>query len=411
MNDKSVPSEKEFWQTMEGMVKDLVKNQMENMMELEREAFLEGRGDDDNKGNGFYQRDLETQFGKVNGLEVPRDRESNFSPALFNPYQRRTGQLESMVIKMYSHGMSTRKIADLLEDMYGDHYSSSTVSRITDLAIEEVNKWKDRPLKRRYSVLFLDAMSLKLRRDTVQTEMAYFVAGINEDGYREILSFQVGGNESATVWGEVLKDIKDRGAREVLLVVTDDLSGIKNTVTEAYPKADYQQCVVHKTRNTRNKVRENHKDDLLRDLKRVYNAPKKSQAKECFTDFKEEWSDLYPKVVDSWEEDLPDLLTFLDYPDEIRSTIYTTNWLERAIKEIRRRTKPQDSLPSPKAAEKVLYLRTKERNDKWGNRRMRGFKKAKPKLQEKFADRYGPKKEEPKEQTESREDNPTASPG
>ena len=411
MNNKSVPSEKEFWQTMEGMVKDLVKDQMESMMELEREAFLEERGDGDNKGNGFYQRDLETQFGKVNGLEVPRDREGNFSPALFNPYQRRTGQLESMVIKMYSHGMSTRKIADLLEDMYGNHYSSSTVSRITDLALEEVEKWKDRPLKRRYSVLFLDAMSLKLRRDTVQTEMAYFVAGINEDGYREILSFQIGGNESATVWGEVLEDIKDRGAREVLLVVTDDLSGIKDTVTEAYPKADYQQCVVHKTRNTRNKVRENHKDDLLRDLKRVYNAPKKSQAKECFTDFKEEWNDLYPKVVDSWEEDLPDLLTFLDYPDEIRSTIYTTNWLERAIKEMRRRTKPQEGLPSPKAAEKVLYLRTKERNDKWGNRRMRGFKKAKPKLQEKFVDRYGPKKEEPKEQTESREDNPIASPG
>jgi len=411
MTDKSIPTEKEFWQTMEGMVKDLVKDQMESMMELERRAFLEEREDDDNKGNGFYQRDLETQFGKVNGLEVPRDRESTFSPALFEPYQRRVGQLESMVIKMYSHGMSTRKIADLLEDMYGDHYSSSTVSRITDLALEEVKKWKNRPLKRRYSVLFLDAMSLKLRRDTVQTEMAYFVAGINEDGYREILSFQVGGNESATVWGEVLEDIKDRGAREVLLVVTDDLSGIKNTVTEAYPKADYQQCVVHKTRNTRNKVRENHKDDLLRDLKRVYNAPKKSQAKECFSDFKEEWDDLYPKVVQSWEEDLPDLLTFLDYPDEIRSTVYTTNWLERAIKEIRRRTKPQDSLPSPKAAEKVLYLRTKERNDNWGNRRMRGFKKAKPKLQEKFADRYGPKKEEPKEQTESREDNPTASPG
>ncbi|MFB6290218.1 MAG: IS256 family transposase, partial [Candidatus Bipolaricaulia bacterium] len=357
MNDKSVPSEKEFWQTLEGMVKDLVKEQMENVMELERQAFLEEEGQD-NKGNGFYQRNLETQFGKVDGLEVPRDREGNFSPALFEPYRRRVGQLESMVIKMYSHGMSTRKIADLLEDMYGDHYSSSTVSRITDLALEEVNKWKDRPLKRRYSVLFLDAMTIDVRRDTVANEVAYFAAGIDEDGYREVLSFQIGGNESATVWGEVLEDIKDRGAREVLLVVTDDLSGIKDTVTEAYPKADYQQCVVHKTRNTRSKIRENHKDDLLRDLKRVYNAPKKSQAKECFSDFKEEWNDLYPKVVESWEEDLPDLLTFLDYPDEIRSTIYTTNWLERAIKEMRRRTKTQDSFPSPQAAEKTLYLRT-----------------------------------------------------
>jgi len=131
MTDKSVPTEKEFWQTMKGMVKDLVKDQMESMMELERRAFLEEREDDDNKGNGFYQRNLETQFGKLNGLEVPRDRESTFSPALFEPYQRRVGQLESMVIKTYSHGMSTRKIADLLEDMYGDHYSSSTVSKFS----------------------------------------------------------------------------------------------------------------------------------------------------------------------------------------------------------------------------------------------------------------------------------------
>ena len=107
-------------------------------MELERQAFLEEGEEGGNKGNGFYQRNLETQFGKVNNLEVPRDREGNFSPALFDPYQRRVGQLESMVIKMYSHGMPTRKIADLLEDMYGDHYSSSTVSRITDLALEEV---------------------------------------------------------------------------------------------------------------------------------------------------------------------------------------------------------------------------------------------------------------------------------
>lgn len=158
-------------------------------MELERQAFLEEGEEVNNKGNGFYQRNLETQFGKVNNLEIPRDRQGNFSPALFNPYQRRVGQLESMVIKMYSHGMSTRKIADLLENMYGDHYSSSTVSRITDLALEEVDKWKKRPLKRRYSVLFLDAMTIDLRRDTVANEVAYFAAGIDEDGYREVLSF------------------------------------------------------------------------------------------------------------------------------------------------------------------------------------------------------------------------------
>ena len=156
-------------------------------------------------------------------------------------------------------------------------------------------------------------------------------------------------------------------------------------------------------------MREKHQTDLLRDLKRVYNAPKKPQAEECFADFKTEWETLYPKVVKSWETDLPDLLTFLDYPDEIRPSIYTTNWLERAIKEMRRRTKTQESLPSPKAAEKVLYLRSEERNDSWKNRRMRGFKKARPKLEEMFSKRYGTKTDE--ESSTLEEDIPIPSPG
>ncbi|MBS3788013.1 transposase [Candidatus Bipolaricaulota bacterium] len=139
-------------------------------------------------------------------------------------------------------------------------------------------------------------------------------------------------------------------------------------------------------------------------------TPRKSLKRRSASDFKEEWNDLYPKVVKKGGKKT--CLTFMECPDEIRFTIYTTNWLERAIKEMRRRTKTQDSLLSPKAAEKILYLRTKERNDKWGNRRMKGFKKAKPKLLEKFAGRYGPKTEEQHQnQTESKEDTPTASPG
>ena len=409
MTDKSVPTKDEFWQAMKEMVNQMIKERMESLMKLERQAFLEEERDY-NKANGYYQRNLHTQYGKLQDLEVPRDREGNFSTALFRPYGRRSGWLERTVINMYSKGMSTRKIAKLLEDMYGHYYSSSTVSRITDLAMEEVEKFSNRSLKTRYSVLFLDAMALSLRRQTVQTEMVYFVAGIDETGYREILTFRVGGKESSNVWGEVLTDIKRRGAREILLVVTDNLAGIKDRINRAYPRADYQKCVVHKVRNAKNKIRKKHETDLLRDLKRVYNAPKRSQARECFRDFKGKWEDLYPQVVKSWEEDLSHLLTFLDYPDEIRQTIYTTNWLERAIKEVRRRTKTQESLPSLKAAQKVLYLRTKDINDSWKKQRMSGFKQAKPKLEEMFSDRYGPK-EGSKEREKRVKDTPINLPG
>lgn len=389
MTDESIEPEDGFDKRLNDMIKDMVKNKLENLVKTEREAFLEEQSPED-VANGYYNRDWETMFGKIEDLEVPRDRNADFNTKLFSPYQRRSGWLEELVIKMYSRGMSTRKIAGLLEEMYGTHYSSTTVSRITDLALEDVKEWRNRPLAERYSVIFLDGMSFKLRRGSVANEVIYFAAGIDVEGYREMLGFWFGAEESSTVWKEILEELKERGVSEVLLFVTDDLSGIKETVAEAFPKADHQQCVLHKVRNTTAKVRGTDEDELTDDLKKIYEAPDKEMAKGAFSNFKDKWGDTYPGVTESWEEDLPELLTFMDYPYSISQSIYTTNWLERTIKEFRRNEKTKDSLPNPKAAKKLFYLLSKERTENWANRRMRGFKKARDQLEEMFAERYGP---------------------
>lgn len=394
MTNESIESEEEFNKPLNEMLKNMVKERLEKMMKKEREAFLAEEEPED-VANGYYNRDWETRFGEIEDLKVPRDREGDFNTKLFSPYQRRSGWLENLVIKMYSRGLSTRKIADLLEEMYGTHYSPTTVSRITDQAIEDVKEWRNRPLAERYSVIFLDGMSFKLRRGSVANEVIYFAAGIDQEGYREMLGFWFGAEESSTVWKEILEELKERGVEQVLLIATDDLPGIKEAVAQSFPKADHQQCVLHKVRNTTAKVRGTDEDELTDDLKKIYEAPDKEMAKNAFSNFKDKWKDAYPDVVESWEDDLPDLLTFMDYPYSIRKSIYTTNWLERTIKEFRRREKTMDSLPNPKAAKKLFYLLSKEQSEDWTKRRMRGFKKARDQLEEMFEERYGTNRTQP----------------
>ena len=132
-------------------------------------------------------------------------------------------------------------------------------------AIEEINKWRQRPLKKRYSVLFIDAMSVKLRRDTVANDSVYFILGIDEEGYREVLDFYIGTTESSYVWEEVFRSLKQRGATEVLLGVMDGLPGLEDAFNKVFSKADVQRCVVHKVRNTIRKVRKKDLPQLLED--------------------------------------------------------------------------------------------------------------------------------------------------
>jgi len=151
--------------------------------------------------------------------------------------------------------MSTRDIANLIEKLYGLSYIATTISNITDVALEEVNKWHNRELKNRYSVIFIDALSEKIRQNTVANDSVYVILGIDENGYREILDFVIGTTEFATVCYETLLSLKERGVKEVLIGVTDGLSGIEYAFCKAFSKADIQRCIVHKVRNSIAKIR------------------------------------------------------------------------------------------------------------------------------------------------------------
>ncbi|MEF3331729.1 IS256 family transposase [Oceanobacillus oncorhynchi] len=379
-----------FMNQLDELVRDFVKEQLETIMEEERKQFFEKeRPELTQVKNGYYKRSLDTKHGHIDDLAVPRDRYGEFHTELFDPYQRRDQWVGETVTRMYQKGVSTREIGQMIEHMLGSSYTAATVSNITEATVENIEEWQKRPLNKRYSVLYLDGTYLKLRRDDVANEVVYIVIGVNEDGYREILGFYVGGQESSLGWKEILKDLYERGAKEVLLGVFDGLPGLEAAMKEVYPKADVQRCVVHKVRNALNAVRKKDQTAIAEDLKPIYEASTKEEAKDRFQAFKKGWQTKHPKIVKSWEEDLDVLLTFLDYPSSIRRIIYTTNIIERTMKEIKKRTKTMNSLPSEKATEKVVYLQVTDYNQRWGERKLRGFASAYQALQNMFEERYG----------------------
>ncbi len=383
----------------ENLVTQFVKDNLETIMRAEIKHFMADEQEDQrNSRNGYYKRSLHTKYGHIEDLEVPRDRNGQYHTHVFEPYQRRDGWLEEAVIQMYKGGMGTRDVARFIEGMFGSHYSPTTVSNITATVLEDIQTWQQRPLQKRYSVIYLDGLYVKLKRSTVSGEVIYFAMGIDEEGHRQILGFYVGGQESANGWREVLKDLYNRGATEVLLGVFDGLSGLEEAFRETYPKADVQHCVVHKVRATFPKIRVQHRADVVADLKTIYTAEDHDVALAAFDTVAAKWGKLYPKEMKLWKEQLPTLLTFYKYPSLIKDAIYTSNPIERMNKEIRKRLKPMNSLTNMDAAEKIVYLEAIDYNERFENRVIRGFgdSAVKKTLAEMFEKRY-PREPQPEE--------------
>jgi len=367
------------------IIKEVVKQTLESIMIAEREVFIKEHG---GTKNGFYMRNLDTVTGRLENLKIPRDREGKFRTKLIEPYKRRDISLEDLILGMFASGMSARSVAQALESVFELKYSPSTVSQISQVTAEEISRWKQRKLKKRYAVIMLDGMWLSVRRDTVEKEAVLFVLGIDEEGYREILDFEVNPSEGAESWLEMIRRLYERGVREVLLFVADGVTGLEERIKEYFPKADFQSCVVHKVRSTLNKVRAKDRKKVAKDLKKVYQVSTQKEALSNFKKFKEKWKLRYPGIVKSWEKELYKLLTFLRYPESIQRVIYTTNLIERTIKEIRRRVKVIGALPSVSAVEKFVYLRVAMLNDRWSNRVVNGFLESREEIQDMFSGRY-----------------------
>ncbi|HBA0502937.1 TPA: IS256-like element ISEfa13 family transposase, partial [Enterococcus faecium] len=272
-----------------------------------------------NSRNGNYSRSFKTEYGELN-LVIPRDRNGDFSQQTLPAYKRTNDSLETTIIQLVQKGITMSEISDLIEKMYGHYYKPQTISNMSKIVSEDVSAFKERTLEAKYSVIFMDATHIPLKRQTVSKEAVYIVIGIRLDGTKEVLGFTIAPTESAYVWKEILQDLKDRGLEEVLLVVTDGLSGIDDSIHSVYPNAQFQQCCVHISRNIAHKVRVSDRQEICSDFKLVYQASSKEEANNQIRFMIDKWKKQYPRVVKLLMN--PAILTFYNFPPSIRRTIY-----------------------------------------------------------------------------------------
>ena len=324
-----------------------------------------------NSRNGFYDRSIKTEYGELN-IRVPRDRIGEFSNQTIEPYKRHNDTLESTIIQLYTNGLTTEEIAQLIEKMYGHHYSKQTISNITTSMIEDLGSFNERRLAARYAVVYLDATFFAVRRDTVNKEALHFAIGITPEGNKEVLSYHLFPTESSYNWEIVLNHLKSQGLEECLLFITDGLTGIRDAIHHVYPSASHQSCWVHLSRNVAHAVRVKDRRDILNDLKQIYRASYVSEAQGQLKTFVNKWQAKYPKLADKFA-DTSSLFTFLDFPKEIHASIYTTNLIEGFNKHLKRYTKRKEQFPSEDSLSRFIHSQADKYNQRFMTRVHKGF--------------------------------------
>ena len=334
-----------------------------------------------NSRNGNYLRSFRTEYGELN-LVIPRGRNGKFSQQTLPAYKRTNDSLETTIIQLFQKGITMSEISKLIEKMYGYHYTPQTISNMTKIVSEDIIAFKERSLESRYSVIFMDATHIPLKRQTVSKEAVYIVIGIRLDGTKEVLGFSIAPTESAYVWKEILQDLKDRGLKEVLLVVTDGLSGINDSIHSVYPNAQFQQCCVHISRNIAHKVRVSDRQEICSDFKLVYQASSKEEANNQIRFMIDKWKKQYPRVVKLLMN--PAILTFYNFPPSIRRTIYSTNLIEGFNKQLKKYTKRKEQFPNEESLERFLVSQFNNYNQKFLCRVHKGFKEIHDTLESMF---------------------------
>ncbi len=350
-------------------LKDLLGGTIQSMMEAEMDNHLGyepyERTSNSNARNGKKPKSIRSKYGEMN-IRVPQDRESSFEPQVVQKRQKDISHIDDKIIAMYAKGLSTRQISEQIEDIYGFDISEGMISDVTNKLLPEIEDWQHRPLSRIYPVVFIDAVHFSVRDNNVIKKLAaYVILGINEDGLKEVISLQIGQNESSKYWLGVLNELKNRGVQDILILCADGLSGMKEAVNTAFPTTEYQRCIVHQVRNTLKYVADKDKKKFATDLKTIYQAPSEAVAHERMLEITEKWDTYYPNAMKSWSVNWDVISPIFKFSTDVRKVIYTTNAIESLNSTYRRLNRGRSVFPSDIALLKALYLATFEATKKW----------------------------------------------
>ena len=267
---------------------------------------------------------------------------------------------------MYAKGMTTRDISDHLKSVYGVDASAEMISHMTDRILPIAKEWQNRPLEKKYAVVFMDAIHFHVRQDNQTVKKAVYIAiGIRLSGSKEVLGMWIGGNESAKYWLGVLNEMKNRGVEDIMIVSVDGLTGFGDAISAVFPKAEIQRCIVHQIRYSTKFISYKDIKPFMKELKQVYQAATEEVALENLDSLEENWGKKYPTSIASWRNNWPQLSTYFKYPPEIRKIIYTTNAIENFNRQLRKVTKAKSVFPTDDSLFKSLYLAMMDITKKW----------------------------------------------
>ena len=350
-------------------LKDLLGGTIKEMMEAEMDDHLGYQksecSDSDDYRNGYKSKRVNSSYGSMD-IDVPQDRKSTFEPQVVKNRQKDISDIDQKIISMYAKGMTTRQISETIEDIYGFETSEGFISDVTDKILPQIEDWQNRPLDEVYPILYIDAIHYSVRDNGVIRKLAaYVILGINTEGKKEVLSITVGDNESSKYWLSVLNELKNRGVKDILIICADGLSGIKEAIAAAFPKTEYQRCIVHQVRNTLKYVPDKDRKAFAADLKTIYHASDEEKARLALDRVTEKWTTKYPNSMKRWYDNWDAITPIFKFSPDVRKVIYTTNAIESLNSTYRKLNRQRSVFPSDTALLKALYLATFEATKRW----------------------------------------------
>ena len=372
-----------FWGDLEARTRQAAQKFFDLLSERRRDMYMvSGRyvrsGERKDYRNGYYTRDFVTKFGTLR-LRVARTRKRGFLPEIVGKFQRRAEDVTLLIREAFLRGISTRQTGRVVATLTGEAVSPQTVSRITRSLDEVVKQFHQTRLKDDYAFLFLDGVSLRMRRPAGRKRVHMLVAyGVRQDGTRHLLAFLRSRGESQSDWEGLLEDLYRRGleGKKLLLIVTDGCPGLAAAIQMVYPRVSHQRCWVHKMRNILEHVRKRDYDEVKLGAQAIYRAESRSQAQAASRRFRSRWLRDYGPMVRRLERDLPELLSFFSLPRHLWKKVRTTNVIERCFVEVRRRTRPMVCFVNVASVDRIIYSIFQRFNLEWKNRTLNLFTQA-----------------------------------
>ena len=381
MRWREVHDESSLWGDLRPELADAVSVILHATMEDELAALLtakpyERTRDRSGYRNGRFRRWLATEIGAIE-LSVPRARQVTYHPSFLERAARRTSTVDGLLRTAFLRGLSTRETAALAERLTGVALSAATISRLTAQLDGQVAAFHRRRIRMPVRYLLLDGLWVSVRASNGHAYRRVVLAayGISDDGTRELLDYRQALGESTTAWGALLRSLIERGLDPggVLLVVADGAGGIAAAVAEAFPDAAFGRCWTHRVRNLLDAIPFGQRKSALRALRAIYRAATKRAAVAAYWRFAKTWRGRHPRLVAGLERDLDSLLVVFDLPASIRVSLRTTNLIERAFRELRRRLRPIGALSDRRSADRILYGQVTRLNELQARRPLVGF--------------------------------------